>query len=643
VTTSEDKESSCSQKFRRWFLEGMRTHGHIGRGQQSPWPQVMCLTGVDYFSTLGYQPGIAYLAAGLLSPLATLILVVVTLFGALPVYRRVAAESPRGQGSIAMLEHLLAGWRGKAIVLILLGFAATDFVITITLSAADATAHVVQNPYILTWPAWTHDRMLVTLFLLSILGAIFLKGFREAIGISTVLVVSYLVLNAIILAVSTQHVLSHPSLVEDWWSKIFATHQSPWSMLGISLLLFPRLALGLSGFETGVAVMPLIKGQASDADDHPAGRIANTRWLLTTAALIMSVFLVGSSIVTTLLIPDAAFRPGGAADGRALAYLAHEYLGNGFGTVFDISSILILWFAGASAMAGLLNLVPRYLPRYGMAPAWASATRPLVTVFTGICFVVTILFKANVDAQAGAYATGVLVLITSAAVAVTISSWRKREINRFGYLTIAAVFVYTTVANMLERPEGLQIASFFIATILCTSLISRAMRSTELRIKEVRLDSVAEQYIEEAVQAGEVRLLAHVPGSEDYQVKVEEARYIHSIQKPEGDFIFIEVVLTDPSEFVDELLEVSGMSVGKYRILKCGGPATANAIAALLLYIRDRTGKVPNVYMGWTEGSPLAYILRYIFLGQGETAPVTREILRRREPDLKRRPKVHVA
>src|SRR6266511_1230674 len=415
------------RNFKLWLFRGGRQPAgsddeHHGPHKQHPWWQVMCLTGVDYFSTLGYQPGIAFLAAGALSPIATFVLVLLTLFGALPIYNRVAEASPNGQGSISMLEELLPRWKGKTFVLCLLGFAATDFVITITLSAADATAHIVGNPFV---PAVFNHPIALTLLLLAALCAIFLKGFKEAIGLAVGIVVIYLALNVVVIGYATVHVLQRPEVVPAWWTNLHQQHGSAFGMLAVALLLFPKLALGLSGFETGVAVMPLVKGNADDNHDHPEGRIRNTRKLLRTAALIMSVLLIGSSLVTTLLIPPELFREGGEASGRALAYLAHKYFGEVFGTFYDLSTISILWFAGASAMAGLLNLVPRYLPKYGMAPDWARASRPLVIFFIAVGFIITILFDADVDAQGGAYATGVLVLMFSAALAVTLLVWKS--------------------------------------------------------------------------------------------------------------------------------------------------------------------------------------------------------------------------
>ncbi|MEW6736077.1 MAG: amino acid transporter [Acidobacteriota bacterium] len=597
----------------------------------------MCLTGVDYFSTLGYQPGIAFLAAGLLSPLATLILVILTLVGALPIYSRVATESPHGQGSISMLEDLLPRWRGKALVLCLLGFAATDFIITITLSAADATAHIVENPLL---PHWLENhRVGLTLLLIALLGGIFLKGFREAIGVAVFLVFTYLVLNSVVVAVGIYHIFQHPDTLSTWKTGLFTQHSSALSMIGASLLLFPKLALGLSGFETGVAVMPLVRGDERDTHDAPAGRIRGTRLLLRTAALIMSVLLICSSLVTTLLIAPALFQKGGQANGRALAYLAHSYLGGGFGTVYDLSTISILWFAGASAMAGLLNLVPRYLPRYGMAPEWAKASRPLVVFFTAVGFVVTILFDADVDAQGGAYATGVLVLMTSAALAVTLSVWQGSWLRRLAFLFITLVFGYTTGQNIHERPEGIKIASFFIGTILVTSLVSRALRSTELRIQKVVLDDVAQRFVKESGKES-LRIIAHRPGGTTYERKEKEAREAHNI--PDGQLIFLEIKPGDASEFTDDVLEVRGVQNGRYRVLQCESPAVPNAIAALLLHLRDRTHQQPHIYFGWTEGNPITYMLKYLAFGEGDTAPVTREVLRQAESDPKRRPRVHV-
>ena len=622
--------------FMAWLMEGSHpSHAHAH--PTYPWWKVMCLTGVDYFSTLGYQPGIAFLAAGILSPVATLILVLVTLFVALPIYRQVAERSPHGQGSISMLEELLPRWKGKVFVLVLLGFALTSFIITITLSAADATAHIVENPLV---PPSFHNRVALTLVLISLLGAVFLKGFREAIGIAVFTVAAYLALNVVVLAVCFYRIFADPGLIVSWKIQLLTSHGSPLLMLAMGALYFPKLALGLSGFETGVAVMPLVKGDENEDPEHPVGRIRNGKRLLMTAALIMSVYLIGSSVATTLLIPASAFDKGGEANGRALAYLAHHFLGHGFGTVYDISTIFILWFAGASALAGLLNLVPQFLPRYGMAPEWARASRPLVLVFTAINFAVTIAFHADVDAQAGAYATGVLAFMTSAAVAVTIANWDRW--TRWAYLGMTAIFLYTTVANVAERADGLKIASFFIIAIVVSSMGSRAIRSTEMRIISVELSPNAQAFVDE-IQGEDVRIIAHRPDKRteaEYDKKERQARDDHSLDLGE-QVLFLEVGQGDASEFVDEIY-VRGVRVGRHRVLRCKSPAVPNAIAALLVHLRDAKGSIPHAYFGWTEGNPVTYVLKYLFLGEGDTAPVTREVLRRAIKNPLERPRIHV-
>ncbi|MFH9349838.1 amino acid transporter [Kitasatospora sp. NPDC017646] len=606
------------------------------------WWRVMCLTGLDYFSTLGYQPGIAALAAGLLSPVATVVLVVVTLFGALPVYRRVAEESPHGEGSIAMLERLLSFWQGKLFVLALLGFAATDFMITITLSAADATAHLVENPSLHS--ALAGRQMLITLLLVALLGGVFLKGFSEAIGLAVLLVGVYLALNVVVVVNGLWHVLENPDVVTDWTDALTAEHGNAVAMIGVALVVFPKLALGLSGFETGVAVMPHIEGDTGDTEEKPTGRIRGARKLLTTAALLMSAFLVTTSFITTVLIPKAAFQAGGPANGRALAYLAHENLGSGFGSVYDLSTIAILWFAGASAMAGMLNLLPRYLPRYGMAPHWARAVRPMVIVLTLIGFLVTWIFDANVDAQSGAYATGVLVLISSAAIAVTIAAHRAGQRHwTVGFAVIAAVFLYTTGTNIAERPDGVKIGACFIGGIVLVSFLSRLKRAFELRVTHVVLDEPAERFVRDYTHRP-MRLIANEPNSRalaEYQEKKREIRAHHDIPA-DIDLVFVEVTVRDPSEF-ESVLDVHGEVLhDRYRVLSLESSSVSNALAALLLTIRDRTGQIPHIYFEWTEGGPVGHFLRFFLFGQGEVAPVTREVLREAEPDRSRRPRVHV-
>jgi hypothetical protein len=619
--------------LKRWLLADIHVQGaHSAPEPEHAWWRVMCLTGVDYFSTLGYQPGIAFLAAGILSPVATSILVLVTLLGAVPVYHRVAEASPNGQGSIHMLEGLFSRWKGKSVVLALLGFAATDFIITMTLSAADAATHFVHNP--LT-PPTMRSQMGVTLIILGLLAVVFLMGFREAIGIAVVIVGLYLLLNTVVVAVALWHVFGHPELISGWNHALFASHGNPLAIIGISLILFPKLALGLSGFETGVAVMPLVEG--ADLKD----RIRNTRTLLTTAALVMSFFLMATSFTSTLLIPASAFHEHGAANGRAMAYLAHEYLGAGFGSLYDISTILILGFAGASAMAGLLNLIPRYLPGFGMAPEWALASRPLALVFTGVAFTVTWIFNADVDAQGGAYATGVLVLITSAAFAVAISVWRSWLRWPFGFIFL--LFMYTTFINMGERPEGVKIASFFIASIVFVSLVSRAIRSTELRITGIHLDDAAVEMICEDPD-GIIRVVAKNPLNTwpgVYDVADARVRELHNLSSDECLFFF-EVERSDASSF-EATLTVHGRREGRHRVLYAASPVVANSIAALLIELEKRTCKVPHAYFSWTEGNPVANIFRYVFLGEGDVAPLTHEVLRRAILEPQRRPVIHVS
>jgi hypothetical protein len=653
-------------RFRDWLFKGVAEaegpHEPEGRHRQHPWWKVMCLTGVDYFSTLGYQPGIAFLAAGALSPFATLVLVLLTLFGALPMYKRVAEESPHGDGSISMLERLLSRWKGKMFVLILLGFVATSFIITITLSAADAAAHIIENPFVHEYAKFLDHAVIVTLVLIGLLGLVFLKGFNEAIGIAVGIVAVYLVLNVVVITVGLTQIFSQTSgALPNWYSLVWTDPKVNGSVIWLalaSLWVFPKLALGLSGFETGVVVMPLVKGNGSAAvraettatgadhlehDEHLQGRIRGGKKLLSGAALIMSFMLVGTSVITSMLIPAEEFRPGGQAYGRAVAYLAHQQLGDVFGTLYDISTISILWFAGASALAGLLNIVPRYLPRYGMAPDWARATRPLVIVFIAICFVVTILFEADVTAQGGAYATGVLGLMTSAAVAVTISTWRRGSASWIGFAIITLIFVYTTAVNIIEQPSGIKIAFIFTLAIIFTSFVSRAMRSTEVRIDRIELDETARNFLDQIDEEGEIRIVTNrreTGDTAEYRFKEHEKRVDNHI--PASDpVLFYEVETGDASEFTGKLF-IRGVDVDGYKILRTTAPAVPNAIAGFLLYLRDTTGKIPHVYFGWSEGNPIMYLARYILFGEGDTAPVTREILRQAEPDPELRPNVHV-
>ena len=645
----------------------------------------MCLTGVDYFSTLGYQPSIAFNNAGLLSPLATLVLVAVTLFCALPAYRYVAARSPHGQGSIAMLERLVGGWTGKVIVLVLVGFAMTAFVITKTLSAADAAEHLLNNPYFKGAPDWMQDQMGATMALLVLLGVMFLRSFREVIGAAVVLVAIFLTLNLVVIVECLRYLAGHLDLVESWWANVVS---GKWyvetvpmhggSGVGVavvaSLLVFPGLALGLSGFETGVAVMPLVQGDADDTEADPKGRIRNTKKLLTTAALIMSFYLIGSSIIATTLIPPQALKEikhahghakptdpnaAGAAANRALAYIANgeasvargesisPIFGKAFGLVYDVSTIAILWFAGASAMAALLNLLPQYLPRYGMAPNWARAVRPLVILFTLINLVVTWAFGASVEAQGAAYATGVLVLIFSACIASAIDQFRNRQGPWWRRVPlraslVVAVFTYTTAAIIIEKPDGIKITAFFILAVVGVSMISRALRSTELRFGGFEFKDATSRLIWDDLKAESFPILVpHRPGTRTLAEKESIIRAEHRILE-QDQIVFIEAKLGDASDFEHRpLLEVFERADNRIVLRATRCTSIPHVIAAIGLEM-SKSGKPPEIHFGWSDESPLAASMSFVLFGQGNVPWMVRELILKNEPDPKKQPRVVV-
>ena len=513
------------------------------------------------------------------------------------------------------------------------------------------------------WLQGYSGQLVLTMTLLVMLGGVFIRGFGEVIGIAVGLVAVYLVLNAIVVIAGLSHLFGHPELVAAWWSDVEsgrwllaeAPVQGPgWgAIIIVCLLFFPKLALGLSGFETGVAIMPMIRGDSTDSPLNPVGRIRNTRKLLIVAAVIMSLYLLGSSMVVTMLIPPHELAKEGLAANRALAFLAHgqgpisicPWFGNVFGTFYDISTVLILWFAGASAMSGLLNLVPRYLPRYGMAPEWATNFRALVVLFTFINLAVTLVFRANVEAQGGAYATGVMMLISSASVATIVDQYRKRQGSKFHrivwpYVFIAVVFVYVTVMIVIEKPEGMAIASCFIVAVMISSLTSRLMRSTELRFVSFQFVNHESHFLWDSLRHLEFPVLVphRAGGARSLAEKEVLIRQIHHLG-PSVPIVFIEASVGDASDFYHSPEMDISNEEGRFIIRVTNCVSIAHVIASIALEL-SKSGSPPELLFGWSDENPLTMNLGFVLFGEGNIPWLVRELITKAERDPTKQPRV---
>jgi hypothetical protein len=661
--------------------------------QQSFWLWVLCLIGLDYFSTLAYQPSIAFESAGAAAPLATVVVVLITLCGALPVYWYVAGRSPHGQGAIGLLERSVHGWLGKLLILVLLGFAATDFVITKTLSVADAAEHLIHHPQ----PAWQEaldalaaadspvkqlvphtvwqrmvaywNRQMVVAIVLTIVGfmfwAVFRRGFRKrVVQLAVVVVATYLLLTAVIIASGLSYLSAHPHFLQSWWQDCTSGIKpsratSGWLALAARCLFaFPQMSLGLSGFELSMVVLPLIKGTDSSEATAIARRVSNARKLLVCAAAIMSLYLLSSTLVTTCLIPPRALTTPGQAANRALAYLAHGralvdgtgaarmnvLFGAAFGTVYDISTIVILCLAGASVTMGLRELVPQYLHRLGMELEWAHNVGAILRIFYGVNLALTILFRASVLAQRGAYATSVLVLISSAAMAAAFDRWQKSSGPWFrrtpwAFVSLCTFFSISAVAAMCASPDGLVIALCFVFALLASSIVSRTLRSMELRFEGFEFNDERSRFLWESLIFMEFPILVpHRPGRHSLLIKEEAIRKRHRLV-PEVPLVFIEAEIGDASDFYQRpLLEVS-QEDGRFivRIRRCASIAHVLAAAALEL---SKVGKPPEIHFGWSNETPISANMSFLLFGQGNVPWMVRELIRKAEPDEARRPPV---
>jgi len=405
--------------------------------------------------------------------------------------------------------------------------------------------------------------------------------------------------------------------------------------------------------------MPQVRGKGDE--ESPQSRVRNTRKILVLAAAIMAVYLLGSSLVTTLLIPPAELAPEGRAVNRALAYLAHggalttgatcllPWCGPWFGGLYDLATVLMLTLAGTSVMTALAVYVPQFLLRFGMEMRWVHKWGALLGLFMAVNVLVTVYFEASVPAQRGAYATAVLVLMSCACVVV----WLDRRAARrqhggwlalvsAGYFAVVAlIFVAIALAVAVRSASGLGIAAAFIVAILAMSVVSRALRADELRTIGFDFRDEQARFLWDSLRLADFpALVPHRPGRSDRAVKERQIRAEHQLD-PGADIVFLEVHTDDPSDFYQRpVIEVIHEDT-RFVIRLSGCVSVAHAIAAATLEL-SRDSKPPGVHFGWPEMDLLSASWSYFAFGEGNIPWKVRDLIERGEPDPSKRPRVIV-
>jgi hypothetical protein len=675
----------------------MSSPSGLPKPYHAAWPLAIGVVGLDYMSTLGYVPSIAFDAAGRLAPLVCLAVVAVTLLGALPVYCYLAGRSPSGQGGIALIEKLIPGWFGKTLLLFVLGFAAADLIFTRTFSTADAAEHLIHGPHPQLqdtlnrlgqhWDAnkgdapdavkkfsakYTSRQFVVTVGLLiagTVIGLIFIRGFqRSFIRLAIVTTGLYMLLTGLIVGAGLYKLAENPDRFEAWWSAVeagdwqakHATHtgDAPAShreIAAASARLFPHAALGLSGFEMAMLLMPLILGRPDDGQDRPRGRIRNTRKLLFVSAILMGISLVGSSLVTTIFIPPEAFRIDGQAQNRALAYLAHggrlegfaegetlaPILGLSFGTVYDLTTVWILCLAGVGVGITLAKLVPPYLQKLGMEFEWSKKIGAMTMIFVVIKLVVTVFYSAGVDEQRSAYTMSVLVVFTAASFSSVLDAWKSRSWMTILFLPALLVFGTSTVRTVIDRPSGLWITLAFIGIVLVISIATRAYRSTELRFRGFEFDTDESRIEFEKLKTADFPILVpHRPGQHTLAQKEVEIRSSHRIPA-EMPVVFVVADLGDPSDFFQLPLIRVCREEGRVVIQVSRCVSIAHTIAAIAIEM-SRVGVAPEIHFGWSDENPITANLHFVMFGHGNVPWIVYRIVRAAPLPDNQRPRVMI-